>query len=248
MSVYLLHFDRPIGDTSSRYGYAQHYTGSSPNLARRLAEHAANSDVKIMAAVRKAGVGWLLARTWEGGRVRERQLKVQGGASRHCPVCKGQEPRLEGEAAGFVARPRPAAWAKPADPEPEPLENFLVARLEADEAAALVEALDEGQRAAWERATEPGPDARARFETACEVARISGQESRAAVRMAEAREIAAAEETASREAAWLAAGRQLQAQARKEEQAGPTWPGRPEMTSRQWAAPERAPEMELEAG
>jgi hypothetical protein len=254
MSVYLLHFDEPIGDTSSRYGYAQHYTGSSPDLARRLAEHAANSDVKIMAAVRQAGIGWTLARTWEGGRVRERQLKVQGGASRHCPVCKGHEPQLEDEAAAFTAQPRPGRWVKPAEPEPEPLEDFIVARLEPAEAAALVDALDQGQRAAWQR-TAPGPDYEARFDTACEVARISGQEARAARRMAEAREIHAAEEAAYQEAAWRAAARQLQAQARKEERAGPTWPGRiadrngAEMTGRQWPAARCAvPEMELEAG
>jgi hypothetical protein len=90
--VYLLHFDEPIGDTGSKYGYAQHYTGSTPDLARRLAEHLRDSDVKIMAAVRAAGIGWTLARTWPGGRDRERQLKRQGGASRHCPLC-GVRPR-----------------------------------------------------------------------------------------------------------------------------------------------------------
>jgi hypothetical protein len=263
MSVYLLHYDRPIGDIDSRFGYAQHYTGSSPDLARRLAEHERDSDVKIMAAVRKAGIGWTLARTWEGGRVRERQIKIQGGASRHCPVCKGHEPRLDAPGsqpyhapgrAPAAESPTPIArWTRPPEPEPEPLENFIVARLEPAEAAALTDALNEGQRAAWQH-TAPGPDYEARFETACEVARISGQEARAAQRMAEAREVAAVEDAAYREAAWLAAGRQLQAQARKEERAGPTWPGRiadrngAEMTGRQWAAPRREPEMELEAG
>ena len=39
-----------------------------------------------------AGIRWQLARTWEGSRARERQLKLQGGASRHCPMC-GVKPR-----------------------------------------------------------------------------------------------------------------------------------------------------------
>jgi hypothetical protein len=32
----------------------------------------------------------VLARTWPGGRKRERQLKTQGGASRQCPICKAK--------------------------------------------------------------------------------------------------------------------------------------------------------------
>jgi hypothetical protein len=100
----------------------------------------------------------------------------------------------------FTSPPRPARWAKPAEPEPEPLEDFIVARLEPAEAAALIAALDKGQRAAWQR-TAPGPDYEARFETACEVARISGQEARAARRMSEARQIHAAQEAAYQDAA-----------------------------------------------
>lgn len=238
MSVYLLHFDQPIGDTTSRVGYAQHYTGSSPDLARRLAEHERGSDAKIMQAVRRAGIGWMLARTWEGGRVRERQLKVQGGASRHCPVCKGHEPRLDAaESTPYTAASR-QPWRKPAEPEPEPLEDSIVARLEPDEAAALVAALDAGQRAAWERATVPGPEAGARFNTACEVARLSGQEARAAERMAEAREIHAAEEAAHRqvvpELTALAAVRERRSEREAASAAGPV--------------ARRTPQLELEAG
>ena len=35
-----------------------------------------------MAVITQAGIGWTLARTWEGSRAGERQLKRQGGASR----------------------------------------------------------------------------------------------------------------------------------------------------------------------
>jgi hypothetical protein len=42
--------------------------------------------------VPEAGIGWQLARTWAGGRDRERQITAQGGASRRCPLC-GITPR-----------------------------------------------------------------------------------------------------------------------------------------------------------
>jgi uncharacterized protein YbbK (DUF523 family) len=41
-----------------------------------------------MQAVRQAGLGFQLARVWEGTRGRERSLKRSGGAARHCPVCR----------------------------------------------------------------------------------------------------------------------------------------------------------------
>jgi len=215
MAVYLVHFDEPIGDTSTRFGFAQHYTGTARSwrLAKRLAEHENDPDAKIMAAVRQAGIGWTLARTWPGSYALERQLK-QRGAARRCPVCKGQEPRLDApgskpyrapgrapeRAAAALAPPSaaPRPWQVVA--EPEPLEDFIVARLEPAEAAALVQALHDGQEAAW-RQTAPGPGYTARFETACDLARLSGLEARASRRMAEAREIHAADQAAYREAA-----------------------------------------------
>jgi predicted GIY-YIG superfamily endonuclease len=87
-TVYLLHFDRP-------YKHARHYTGwagSSRSLTARLARHAAGNGARLLAVARAAGITWQLARTWEGPRARERQLKRQGGASRHCPMC-GVRPR-----------------------------------------------------------------------------------------------------------------------------------------------------------
>lgn len=81
MTVYLLHFDRP-------YGHAKHYTGVAQNLERRLHQHRKGSGARLMEVVNQAGIDWQVARTWEGDRKRERQLKKQGGASRHCPVCQ----------------------------------------------------------------------------------------------------------------------------------------------------------------
>jgi predicted GIY-YIG superfamily endonuclease len=80
-SHYLLHFHQ-------RYRHAGHYIGSSNNLAKRLQEHASGRGARLLAVIHAAGISWVLARTWEGGRERERQLKKQAGASRFCPLCK----------------------------------------------------------------------------------------------------------------------------------------------------------------
>lgn len=85
MTVYLLHFEQP-------YKHARHYLGSSDNVKRRLAEHEAGRGARLLAVVHAAGIGWELARLWPGGRQRERQIKNQGGLSRHCPLC-GVTPR-----------------------------------------------------------------------------------------------------------------------------------------------------------
>ncbi len=79
--IYLLHFDRP-------YKHARHYTGWTDDLETRLARHARGGGARLLAVAYAAGVRWQLARTWPGPRARERQLKRQGGASRHCPLCR----------------------------------------------------------------------------------------------------------------------------------------------------------------
>jgi predicted GIY-YIG superfamily endonuclease len=80
-TVYLLHFDRP-------YKHARHYIGWTLDLTARLAAHRAGQGSRLLHAVRAAGIGWTLARTWPGDRHRERQLKHQGGRARLCPVCR----------------------------------------------------------------------------------------------------------------------------------------------------------------
>ena len=90
-TVYLLHFDRPFGTDRQQ---AKHYTGYAADLDARLAQHGTGNGARLLAVVHEAGIGWTLARTWPGGRTRERQLKRQGGASRRCPLC-GVKPRGE---------------------------------------------------------------------------------------------------------------------------------------------------------
>jgi predicted GIY-YIG superfamily endonuclease len=98
-TVYLLHFDRP-------YRHARHYVGWATNVKRRLAEHEAGRGARLLAVVKAAGIGWQLARMWPGSRVRERQIKRQGGHARHCPLC-GVTPRcLPVNADGSLSRSR----------------------------------------------------------------------------------------------------------------------------------------------
>lgn len=87
-TVYLLHFDQP-------YRHARHYCGWTSDLTARLAAHADGRGARLIAVITEAGIGFKLARTWDGGRTRERQIKRQGGLSRCCPMC-GVRPRVGG--------------------------------------------------------------------------------------------------------------------------------------------------------
>jgi predicted GIY-YIG superfamily endonuclease len=80
-TIYLLHF-------KVRYKHADHYTGWTTNLDARLAEHRAGNGARLLAVIKEQGIEWTLARTWQGTRSRERQIKNMGGAARHCPTCK----------------------------------------------------------------------------------------------------------------------------------------------------------------
>jgi predicted GIY-YIG superfamily endonuclease len=87
MTVYLIHFERPLGDLSNPRGQAQHYIGFTEDLAARLDAHRKGNGSAIMAAVGREGIGWRLVRTWEGGRDVERALKDRKNARRLCPIC-----------------------------------------------------------------------------------------------------------------------------------------------------------------
>lgn len=105
--IYLLHFDRP-------YKHARHYLGWTPDdqLDARLAAHDAGRGARLTEVVGAAGIGWELARTWPGGRARERQLKRQGGASRLCPLC-GVIPRSAPYRREMTRSTRPPAASLP---------------------------------------------------------------------------------------------------------------------------------------
>ena len=88
MTVYLIHFEQPLGDARNPHGQAQHYIGFTDDLDARLEAHRKGNGAAIMAAVSRAGIGWTLARTWAGGRDLEKQLKRRKKARCLCPVCR----------------------------------------------------------------------------------------------------------------------------------------------------------------
>jgi predicted GIY-YIG superfamily endonuclease len=85
--IYLLHFDEPYPNGR----HPRHYLGSTgrTQLEERLAEHRRGAGARLMAAVAAAGIGFVLARTWPGGRTEERRLKRRKNAPRQlCPICR----------------------------------------------------------------------------------------------------------------------------------------------------------------
>lgn len=90
MTVYLLHFDAPLGDVNNPRGQARHYIGTAHDVGIRLRQHRKGYGAKIMQALRERGIDFQLARTWEGGFDLERRLKRRKNAPRLCPICRGE--------------------------------------------------------------------------------------------------------------------------------------------------------------
>jgi hypothetical protein len=82
MTVYLLHFDRPLR-------HAQHYVGwCAGDPVKRLAEHVAGNGGKLTAAASASGIAISIAKVWNGApRAFERFLK-DGSHKRRCPICR----------------------------------------------------------------------------------------------------------------------------------------------------------------
>lgn len=88
MAVYLIHFDRPLGDLDNPRGQAQHYIGYAKDVERRIAHHRDGSGAAIFRALAQRGIGWQVVRVWpEGDRALERKLKAAHKARRFCPIC-----------------------------------------------------------------------------------------------------------------------------------------------------------------
>jgi predicted GIY-YIG superfamily endonuclease len=89
--VYLIHFDRPLGNLDNPRGQARHYLGYTDDLDARLEAHRRGRGARLMEVVAEAGIGWRVARTWEGDRELERKLKRRKNSPRLCPICRGEE-------------------------------------------------------------------------------------------------------------------------------------------------------------
>jgi len=86
MTVYLLHFRTP-------YKHAKHYLGYASRLDVRLAQHKAGNGARLMEVIHDAGISFVVARTWEGGRDLERKLKGHHSGVKLCPLCSGKAKR-----------------------------------------------------------------------------------------------------------------------------------------------------------
>jgi predicted GIY-YIG superfamily endonuclease len=90
-TVYTIHFAKPIGPSDrGPKNQARHYTGWAANLESRLQAHSEGRGSHLMAAVKRAGIEWVVAATQPGTRARERQLK-QHSATRRCPECQKEK-------------------------------------------------------------------------------------------------------------------------------------------------------------
>ena len=111
--VYLLHLDPP-------YLHARHYLGWTQDLAGRLEAHREGRGARLLEVQKQASGSFHLARTWPGGRDRERAIKDRHEAPRLCPECSDH--------------PRPVQAGKSAAPtEPEERREAGAAEIEAGE-------------------------------------------------------------------------------------------------------------------
>jgi hypothetical protein len=86
---YLYHLDPP-------YKHAGHYLGTTElGVEERDKYHSAGIGARLLEVQKEHGGAWHLVRTWEGGRLKERALKMQSG-KRYCPECT-EHPRAGDE-------------------------------------------------------------------------------------------------------------------------------------------------------
>ncbi|NJM68150.1 MAG: endonuclease [Acaryochloris sp. RU_4_1] len=88
MTVYLLHFEKPL----SSHHTAQHYIGWTEDLESRIARHRNGGGARFCEVAKQRGIDFQLARTWIGDRTLERQLKRRKSGRRLCPVCSPDVP------------------------------------------------------------------------------------------------------------------------------------------------------------
>lgn len=87
--VYLIHFERAIGNLENPLGQAQHYLGYADDIDARLARHQSGDGARLVAAFVEQGIAGECVRRWEGAtREDERRLHNQGNNPRLCPRCR----------------------------------------------------------------------------------------------------------------------------------------------------------------
>ena len=62
MTVYLLHFDKPLGDLDNPRGQARHYIGTAHDVETRLRQHRKGYGARITQVLWERGIDFKLAR------------------------------------------------------------------------------------------------------------------------------------------------------------------------------------------
>lgn len=75
--VYILRFERPLGNPDKRKGQAQYYVGwcGAGGLERRLGQHRMGYGAAITRAAKERGIGFVLVLCFPGTRRDERKVK-----------------------------------------------------------------------------------------------------------------------------------------------------------------------------
>ncbi len=66
------------------------FVSSKRGVGACLDQHRNGTGARLTQVVREAGISWVVARTWRGGRRLERKLKAQHSGVRLCPICQGK--------------------------------------------------------------------------------------------------------------------------------------------------------------
>jgi predicted GIY-YIG superfamily endonuclease len=94
MYVYLIHF-------KNKLHHAGHYIGFSKCLDFRIAAHREGTGAKLIRAITRLGIPWIVIRTWRvDGQGFERYLKNQKHGPRFCPLCNRKVMDFQNEYVG----------------------------------------------------------------------------------------------------------------------------------------------------
>ena len=94
MHVYLIHFKHKLH-------HAGHYVGFSTCLDFRIASHRDGTGAKLIRAITRLGIPWMVIRTWRvDGQGFERYIKNQKHAARFCPLCNPRIMEFQNEYVG----------------------------------------------------------------------------------------------------------------------------------------------------
>jgi len=85
-TVYLFHFNAPMGNLANPRAQAQHYLGFTDDLDTRIAKHLAGRGAKIVAAALSRGLIFELYH-WPACLATEKLVKKTKKTSLYCPAC-----------------------------------------------------------------------------------------------------------------------------------------------------------------